>query len=54
MKREELIKKAEMLGFPLFKPEAKEDVNKILAEVIKSKNSRLWEGFSLTRKGALP
>lgn len=47
MKREELIKKAEMLGFPLFKPEAKEDVNKILAEVIKSKNSRLWEGFSV-------
>lgn len=45
MKKEELIKKAEMLGFPLLKPEAKEDVNKTLSEVIKSKNSRLWEGF---------
>ena len=33
------------LGFPLMKAEAAFDVNQTLAEVVLSKDSRLWEGF---------
>ena len=33
------------LGFPMFEPSEKLDVNETLAEVVKSNDTRLWEGF---------
>ncbi len=33
------------LGLPMFEPAADLDVNATLAEVVKSKDTRLWEGF---------
>lgn len=42
-----LLKKAKMLGYPLFEKEESLDVNATLAEVVQSKNLRLWEGFPL-------
>jgi hypothetical protein len=33
------------LGFPMFEPSEDLDVNKTLAEVVKSHDVRLWEGF---------
>ncbi len=33
------------LGFPMFEPNEDIDVNKTLAEVVKSNDTRLWEGF---------
>jgi hypothetical protein len=33
------------LGFPMFEPSEKLDVNETLAEVVKSHDVRLWEGF---------
>lgn len=33
------------LGFPMFEPSEKLDVNETLAEVVKSHDTRLWEGF---------
>ena len=47
MKRAELLKKLKQLGYPLFEPEEAPDVNEALAEVVKSNDPRLWEGFAL-------
>ena len=33
------------LGFPMFEPSDEMDVNETLAEVVKSRDTRLWEGF---------
>ena len=33
------------LGFPMFEPNEDPDVNETLAEVVKSNDTRLWEGF---------
>jgi len=33
------------LGFPMFEPSEELDVNKTLAEAIKSSDARIWEGF---------
>jgi hypothetical protein len=33
------------LGFPLFEPSEDPDTNETLAEVVKSDDTRLWEGF---------
>ena len=33
------------LGFPMFEPNENLDVNETLAEVVKSHDTRLWEGF---------
>lgn len=33
------------LGFPMFEPSEEPDVNETLAEVVKSHDTRLWEGF---------
>ncbi len=33
------------LGFPLFEPSEEPDVNETLAEVVRSNDPRLWEGF---------
>ncbi|MDD2773868.1 MAG: hypothetical protein PHP45_09275 [Elusimicrobiales bacterium] len=45
MKNAELLKKAEALGFPLLQAETGTDDYRTLAEVIRSRNPRLWEGF---------
>lgn len=45
MKRGDLMKKAGELGFRLFEPESARDANTTLAEVVRSGDPRLWEGF---------
>lgn len=40
-----LFRRLSMLGFPLFETEETQDVNVTLADVVKSKTLRLWEGF---------
>ena len=45
MLKKELLKNVNRLGFPLMEPEEDVDVNRTLAEVVKSKDARLWEGF---------
>lgn len=45
MKNKDLLKRLNKLGFPLFETDADFDVNETLAEVVRSKNMRLWEGF---------
>ena len=47
MKKTELLNNVKELGFPLFEKKKSMDANKTLAEVTKSKGSRLWEGFPL-------
>lgn len=47
MKKTELLNNVKELGFPLFEIKKSMDVNKTLAKVTKSKDSRLWEGFPL-------
>ncbi|HUU37029.1 MAG TPA: hypothetical protein VMW46_02350 [Candidatus Desulfaltia sp.] len=42
---ENLLKKVRWLGYPLFETEEHEDANEILADVVKSENPRLWQGF---------
>ncbi len=45
MENKELLQKVSQLGFPLVEVEEKFDVNQTLAEVVKSNNARLLEGF---------
>jgi hypothetical protein len=45
MAEKELLEKLNRLGFSLMETKEDFDVNKILAEVVKSKDTRLWEGF---------
>ena len=40
-----LLNKLSHLGFPMFEPEDSLDVNETLAEVVRSHDARLWEGF---------
>lgn len=47
MKNTTLLKNMRELGYPLFETEKSLDANKILAEVVKSKEPRLLEGFPL-------
>ena len=42
-----LLDNLNRLGFPLMETQAAVDANKTLAEVIKSKDTRLWEGFAV-------
>jgi len=42
---EDLAKKVRRLGYPLFEIEEDEDANEILADVVKSEDPRLWQGF---------
>ncbi|MDP8230703.1 MAG: hypothetical protein P9L93_06340 [Candidatus Gorgyraea atricola] len=42
-----LLRRLNKLGFPLFETEEVQDANATLAEVVQSKDLRLWEGFSL-------
>lgn len=40
-----LLKRVSELGYPLLETETNEDPNTILADVVKSRDARLWEGF---------
>ncbi len=40
-----LLNSLSKLGFPMFEPNEELDVNETLAEVVKSRDTRLWEGF---------
>lgn len=42
---EDFLKKVRRLGYPLFETEEYEDANEILADVVRSENPRLWQGF---------
>jgi len=45
MKKEKLLNNLDLLGYPLLKTQEDLQANKTLAEVIKSRDLRLWEGF---------
>ncbi len=47
MNQRELLNKVKNLGYPLLETDEVIDVNQTLAEVIKSHDLRLWEGFSV-------
>jgi hypothetical protein len=53
MDKSKLLKRAKALGFPMFEPEELIDVNETLAEVVKSNNRRLWEGFPVMLANSL-
>ena len=40
-----LLKNLSKLGFPMFETTEEPDVNETMAEVVKSRDTRLWEGF---------
>lgn len=45
MTDKKLLNNLSKLGFPMFEPSEEMDVNETLAEVVKSNDTRLWEGF---------
>lgn len=45
MKNNSLLKRVSALGFPLFGVEEDQNANLTLADMVKSKDLRLWEGF---------
>lgn len=45
VKNESLQRRLRALGFPLFEAEADQDANLTLADLVKSRDLRLWEGF---------
>ncbi|MBU4205137.1 hypothetical protein KKH26_03115 [Patescibacteria group bacterium] len=45
MVNKKLLERLRKLGYPLFETEETHDANATLAEVVKSKDFRLWEGF---------
>lgn len=45
VKYSSLPKRLKALGFSLFEPEETEDANLTLADVVKSRDLRMWEGF---------
>ena len=47
MENRELVKRLGKLGFPLFETDEALKPNQTIAEVVKSKNTRLWEGFPI-------
>lgn len=47
MENKELLQRVSKLGFPLVETEEKVDVNETLAEVVKSNDARLLEGFTV-------
>lgn len=53
MTNEALLKKVGSLGYPLFEKEKEVDANVALAEVVKSRDLRLWEGFPVMLATAL-
>ena len=53
MENKELLEKVGKLGFPLVEAEKKFDVNQTLAEVVKSEDARLLEGFPVLLTNAV-
>ncbi len=47
MENKQFLEKLSLLGFPLFETTKTFDVNETLAEVVKTENARLWEGFPI-------
>jgi len=47
-----LLNSLSKLGFPMFEPHEELDVNETLAEVVKSQDTRLWEGFPVVLANA--
>jgi len=45
MVNKNLFERLRALGFPLFETEEEQDANLTLADMVKSRDSRLWEGF---------
>lgn len=45
MERKDLLKRLGALGFPLFEKDETRNANETLANVVESKDPRLWEGF---------
>ena len=45
MTDDKFLKSRSKLGFPMFEPSEELDVNETLAKVVKSNDTRLWEGF---------
>lgn len=45
MTDKKLLTSLSKLGFPMFEPDDELDINKTLAAVVKSRDTRLWEGF---------
>jgi hypothetical protein len=45
MANKKLLNGLSNLGFPMFEPSEELNVNETLAEVVKSQDTRLWEGF---------
>ena len=52
MDNQKLLNSLSKLGFPMFEPSEELDVNETLAEVVKSHDSRLWEGFPVLLSNA--
>ncbi|MGB2630967.1 MAG: hypothetical protein WBD24_06520 [Candidatus Omnitrophota bacterium] len=53
MENKELLKKLSKLGFTLFEKEEYPDVNKVLCDVVKSRETRLLEGFPIILLNAM-
>jgi hypothetical protein len=53
MDKSQLLKKAKALGYPMLEVEESIDVNATLAEVIVSRDKRLWEGFPVMLANSL-
>ena len=51
--KKSLLKKLKSLGYPLFETEESFDANETLAEVVESKDLRLWEGFPVLLANSL-
>ena len=47
MRKQELLNKLKLLGYPLFETDETPDAGETLAEVVKSREPRLWEAFPL-------
>jgi hypothetical protein len=47
MKNSNLLRRVSALGFPLFEVEEDQNANLTLADMVKSRDSRLWEGFAI-------
>lgn len=45
MEKDNLLKRLSVLGFPLLEVEKDEEVNSTLADLVRSRDLRLWEGF---------
>lgn len=52
MDNQKLLNSLSKLGFPMFEPSEELDVNETLAEVVKSDDHRLWEGFPVLLSNA--